>query len=260
MPRQPPQAAAPTPRRRRPSSSSPRSARSSCAARIRVNCIAPGFIATEASNEMIAAGKLDGAGIERRTPLGRLGDPGRRHPGSAVPALRGEHVHHGRDDPGRRRLAPPRRGLTVPASANHARAAARGEPFDLGERRHRRVARRRHRERAVRRRRSASARSSVEPLEEAVEEAGGERVAAADPVEDLELRARRSPRERRLRAADARPSRSRVAVRAARSVAASERQVRIGGRAPRRACRGRRAESRSRSASRRRPRARSRGR
>ena len=42
---------------------------------IRVNCIAPGFIATEASNEMIAAGKLDGAGIERRTPLGRLGVP-----------------------------------------------------------------------------------------------------------------------------------------------------------------------------------------
>ena len=42
---------------------------------MRVNCIAPGFIATEASSEMIAAGKLDGAGIERRTPLGRLGDP-----------------------------------------------------------------------------------------------------------------------------------------------------------------------------------------
>jgi NAD(P)-dependent dehydrogenase (short-subunit alcohol dehydrogenase family) len=42
---------------------------------IRVNCIAPGFIATDASNEMIAAGKLDGAAIERRTPLGRLGDP-----------------------------------------------------------------------------------------------------------------------------------------------------------------------------------------
>jgi NAD(P)-dependent dehydrogenase (short-subunit alcohol dehydrogenase family) len=42
---------------------------------IRVNCIAPGFIATPASNEMIAAGKLDGAGIERRTPLGRLGHP-----------------------------------------------------------------------------------------------------------------------------------------------------------------------------------------
>ncbi|HEU4976279.1 MAG TPA: SDR family oxidoreductase [Baekduia sp.] len=40
---------------------------------IRVNCVAPGFIATEASNEMIAAGKLDGAGIERRTPLARLG-------------------------------------------------------------------------------------------------------------------------------------------------------------------------------------------
>jgi NAD(P)-dependent dehydrogenase (short-subunit alcohol dehydrogenase family) len=42
---------------------------------IRVNCIAPGFIATEASNEMIAAGKLDGDRIRRRTPLGRLGDP-----------------------------------------------------------------------------------------------------------------------------------------------------------------------------------------
>jgi NAD(P)-dependent dehydrogenase (short-subunit alcohol dehydrogenase family) len=42
---------------------------------IRVNCIAPGFIATEASNEMIAAGKIDGAAIERRTPLGRLGRP-----------------------------------------------------------------------------------------------------------------------------------------------------------------------------------------
>jgi NAD(P)-dependent dehydrogenase (short-subunit alcohol dehydrogenase family) len=42
---------------------------------LRVNCIAPGFIATEASSEMIAAGKLDGVGIERRTPLGRLGDP-----------------------------------------------------------------------------------------------------------------------------------------------------------------------------------------
>ena len=42
---------------------------------IRVNCVAPGFIATEASNAMIAAGNLDGASIERRTPLGRLGDP-----------------------------------------------------------------------------------------------------------------------------------------------------------------------------------------
>jgi NAD(P)-dependent dehydrogenase (short-subunit alcohol dehydrogenase family) len=42
---------------------------------IRVNCIAPGFITTDASNEMIAAGKLDGAAIERRTPLARLGRP-----------------------------------------------------------------------------------------------------------------------------------------------------------------------------------------
>jgi NAD(P)-dependent dehydrogenase (short-subunit alcohol dehydrogenase family) len=43
--------------------------------RIRVNCVAPGFIATAASNEMIAAGKLDREAIERRTPLGRLGNP-----------------------------------------------------------------------------------------------------------------------------------------------------------------------------------------
>jgi NAD(P)-dependent dehydrogenase (short-subunit alcohol dehydrogenase family) len=42
---------------------------------IRVNCIAPGFINTEASAAMIAAGALDGAAIERRTPLGRLGEP-----------------------------------------------------------------------------------------------------------------------------------------------------------------------------------------
>ena len=42
---------------------------------IRVNCVAPGFIATEASSELIAAGKLDGAAIERRTPLARLGSP-----------------------------------------------------------------------------------------------------------------------------------------------------------------------------------------
>jgi NAD(P)-dependent dehydrogenase (short-subunit alcohol dehydrogenase family) len=40
---------------------------------VRVNCIAPGFIATDASNEMIAAGRLDGPGIVGRTPLARLG-------------------------------------------------------------------------------------------------------------------------------------------------------------------------------------------
>jgi NAD(P)-dependent dehydrogenase (short-subunit alcohol dehydrogenase family) len=42
---------------------------------IRVNCVAPGFIRTEASDQMIAAGKLDADAIERRTPLGRLGSP-----------------------------------------------------------------------------------------------------------------------------------------------------------------------------------------
>ena len=42
---------------------------------IRVNCVAPGFIATEASNELIAMGRLDGAAIERSTPLARLGRP-----------------------------------------------------------------------------------------------------------------------------------------------------------------------------------------
>ncbi|OLM28561.1 3-oxoacyl-[acyl-carrier protein] reductase [Pseudonocardia sp. Ae717_Ps2] len=44
------------------------------APRIRVNCIAPGFIATQASTDMIARGALDGASLERRTPLGRLGE------------------------------------------------------------------------------------------------------------------------------------------------------------------------------------------
>jgi NAD(P)-dependent dehydrogenase (short-subunit alcohol dehydrogenase family) len=42
---------------------------------IRVNCVAPGFIRTEASERMIASGALDGRAIERRTPLGRLGEP-----------------------------------------------------------------------------------------------------------------------------------------------------------------------------------------
>jgi NAD(P)-dependent dehydrogenase (short-subunit alcohol dehydrogenase family) len=42
---------------------------------IRVNCVAPGFIRTEASEQMIAAGKLDAAAIQRRTPIGRLGTP-----------------------------------------------------------------------------------------------------------------------------------------------------------------------------------------
>ena len=40
---------------------------------VRVNCVAPGFVATEASNEMIATGRLDGEAIVRRTPLARLG-------------------------------------------------------------------------------------------------------------------------------------------------------------------------------------------
>lgn len=41
---------------------------------IRVNCVAPGFIGTAASRQMIATGNLDGSAIERRTPLGRLGE------------------------------------------------------------------------------------------------------------------------------------------------------------------------------------------
>lgn len=43
------------------------------APRIRVNCVAPGFIATDASNAMIDSGELDGKAIIRRTPMGRLG-------------------------------------------------------------------------------------------------------------------------------------------------------------------------------------------
>jgi NAD(P)-dependent dehydrogenase (short-subunit alcohol dehydrogenase family) len=40
---------------------------------VRVNCVAPGFVATEGSHAMITAGNLDDAAIVRRTPLKRFG-------------------------------------------------------------------------------------------------------------------------------------------------------------------------------------------
>ena len=75
-----------------------------------------------------------------------------------------------------------------------ARCATCDEPLDLGEGRHRGVAGSRHRQRpvrdAVRQRRL-----DVELLEQAVDEPGGERVAAADAVENLEGLERRADEE-----------------------------------------------------------------
>jgi NAD(P)-dependent dehydrogenase (short-subunit alcohol dehydrogenase family) len=42
---------------------------------IRVNCVAPGFIATQPLEQAIARGALDLEPLRRRTPLGRLGEP-----------------------------------------------------------------------------------------------------------------------------------------------------------------------------------------
>jgi NAD(P)-dependent dehydrogenase (short-subunit alcohol dehydrogenase family) len=43
---------------------------------VRVNAIAPAVIRTELNEKMIAAGHLDLASIERRTPMRRRGEPG----------------------------------------------------------------------------------------------------------------------------------------------------------------------------------------
>jgi NAD(P)-dependent dehydrogenase (short-subunit alcohol dehydrogenase family) len=42
---------------------------------IRVNCVAPGFIATQPLEQAIERGALDPEPLRRRTPLGRLGEP-----------------------------------------------------------------------------------------------------------------------------------------------------------------------------------------
>src|SRR5712691_2092103 len=77
-----------------------------------------------------------------------------------------------------------------PASAGHPRGPALHDPLDLGQRRHRRVARGRHRERSVR---GPALHRPLRSLahQEAVDEPRGERVAAAHPVEDLQALAGR---------------------------------------------------------------------
>jgi NAD(P)-dependent dehydrogenase (short-subunit alcohol dehydrogenase family) len=42
---------------------------------IRVNAVAPGYVATELVAELAKKGAIDGEAIARRTPLGRLADP-----------------------------------------------------------------------------------------------------------------------------------------------------------------------------------------
>jgi NAD(P)-dependent dehydrogenase (short-subunit alcohol dehydrogenase family) len=42
---------------------------------VRVNAIAPGYVQTPATEVLVAAGKLNVAALERRTPLGRLAQP-----------------------------------------------------------------------------------------------------------------------------------------------------------------------------------------
>jgi NAD(P)-dependent dehydrogenase (short-subunit alcohol dehydrogenase family) len=42
---------------------------------IRVNAVAPGYVATELIEKLTANGQIDLAAIERRTPMGRLARP-----------------------------------------------------------------------------------------------------------------------------------------------------------------------------------------
>lgn len=43
---------------------------------VRVNAVAPGYIRTPMAQTLIEAGKVDEARIRRRTPMGRMGEPG----------------------------------------------------------------------------------------------------------------------------------------------------------------------------------------
>src|SRR5690349_10588009 len=74
-------------------------------------------------------------------------------------------------------------------SAAYARAPAAGQRAHFLARRHRGVARRGHRERTVGRTELEALLERLS-LEQAVDEAGGEAVAAADPVEDPQVVAR----------------------------------------------------------------------
>ncbi len=43
--------------------------------RIRVNSVAPGYVQTALTRELMDSGRLDAAAIRRRTPQGRFGTP-----------------------------------------------------------------------------------------------------------------------------------------------------------------------------------------
>ena len=106
------------------------------------------------------------------------------------------------------------------SSALHAGAAAADERLDLLERRHRRVAGRGHGQGAVRGA-VLDRRREVAVLQQPVDQPGGEAVAAADPVEDLQARAGASPRRTGRRAQAIAPQSLTVALRTARSVVAT---------------------------------------
>src|SRR5581483_7975235 len=151
---------------------------------------------------------LLGAGRRVRAPLRAADEAGSTSSGRPPPSRRRSPARRG-GAPSLRTVLPPRRapppGPGARArSADDARRPAPHQPLDLRERGHRRVAGRRHRESAVRDavgERPVDVRSG----EEAVEEAGGEGVAAAAPVEDLEPGERRPHVEARPRPADGAP-------------------------------------------------------
>ena len=42
---------------------------------VRVNSVAPGYVATPMVRQMVEQGRVDPAAISRRTPFGRMGEP-----------------------------------------------------------------------------------------------------------------------------------------------------------------------------------------
>ena len=64
---------------------------------IRVNAVAPGTITTPLVAENFDKGLLDRQKVIERTPLGRLGSPGRGSDGGPVPHLGGLVLRHGAD-------------------------------------------------------------------------------------------------------------------------------------------------------------------
>ena len=114
----------------------------------------------------------------------------------------------------------------MPGSAPYPSPAAGGETAHFGETRHRGVAGRGHRQRAVRRAVLDGA-SRGSPVEQAVDQAGGEAVAAADAVEDLQAGALGGLDEAASADQAIAPQSLTVALRTARSVVATTAKLRV---------------------------------